>query len=531
MDEIDMNTGLPVNNRDLPKPEAAAPSPAGEIHYPSGMVLPAARPVPAPPRRTPLKRGTGRDLALALILLACCFLLWDSLFWAQGIGLGEAVGLGLLLPAALIYLKNRPGRMTGYGLFCSALCLLGGASLALSGDSPLKALTLIATTPLFLIVLMERLELRTGTSPLARLRDLFVTWFGRSFGRIHLGAWALTHCGEKDSAKSKRNRAVLIGLACAIPALLILIPLLISSDAAFEGMVNRLDWDTAMKGVFALIPASFAALLLFSLLFTARKPEQSAGNRTRKGVEPAAVIAFLAAVSAAYVLYLVSQFAYFTDAFRGLLPKDYTVAEYARRGFFEMCAIVAINLGLIILAVGLCRKAEGRVPAVVKALALFLCVFSLALVATALSKMVLYMKSFGLTRLRVLTSAFMIFLALVVAAKAIQLFARKTPVAQLAVTLGAAILIALSLLNVDGLVARYNVDAWKTGKLDSLDVQMICELGDGATPVLVELSREEDTAVSSRAERELKNRSVEEDWRSWNLVTAKANAALEEYRP
>ena len=104
------------------------------------------------------------------------------------------------------------------------------------------------------------------------------------------------------------------------------------------------------------------------------------------------------------------------------LPKDFTVAEYARRGFFEMCAIVAINLGLIVLAAGLCRKEQGRVPGPVKGLALFLCVFSLILVATALSKMVLYMGSFGLTRLRVLTSVFMVFLGLVVAAEAVKLF-------------------------------------------------------------------------------------------------------------
>lgn len=529
MDEMNYNTGLPVENGAIPQGESFPPPPAGEIRYPSGLVLPAAQAAPAP-RRLALKRGSGRDLALAGVLLGFCFLLWDSLCWAEGLGLGEAFGLFALLPAALLYLRERPGRMTGYGLICTVLSFLGAASLAISGDAPLKTLTMLALTPLFLIVLLERLDLRTGTGLLDRVRDLLVTWFGRTFGRIHLGTWALTHCGEKDSARSKKNRAVLIGLACAVPALLILVPLLISSDAAFAGMVNQLDWDSAMKGLFALIPASFMALLLFSLLFTAEKPERAPGDRTRRGVDPAAVTAFLAVISAAYVLYLVSQFAYFTDAFRGLLPEDFNVAEYARRGFFEMCAIVAINLGLIILAVGLCRKNGGRVPAAVKALALFLCLFSLALVATALSKMVLYMRSLGLTRLRVLTSAFMIFLALVVIAKAIQLFVKKVPVAQLTVTLGAAILIALSLINVDGMVARYNVDAWKTGKLDSLDMKTVCELGDGATPVIVELLDCGEPSIAGAARKELGCREIETDWRSWNLVTAQANAALEEVK-
>ena len=541
------------NPTNAPQPEAATQPPAEQIRYPSGLVLPAAQGTQTQPRREALKRGTGKDLALALVLLGFCFLLWDSLFWAEGLGLGEALGLFALMPAALIYLRDRPGRMTGYGLLLTALSLLGAASLALSGDMSLKVLTMMTLSPLFLIVLLERLGLRTGTGLLARLRDLFTLWFARSFGRIHVGAWTLTHVGEKDSARSKRTRAILIGLACAVPALLILIPLLVSSDAAFAGLVGKLDWDSVGKALFALVPGSFAALVLFSLLLTAAPSKEPARNVKRRGLEPAAVIAFLAAVSAAYVLYLVSQFAYFTDAFRGLLPKDFTVAEYARRGFFEMCAIVAINLLLIVLSVGLCRKSEGKLPGAVKGLALFLCLFSLVLVATALSKMVLYMRSFGLTRLRVLTSAFMIFLAVVVVAEALRLFVKKVPAAQLAVTLGAAILIALSLLNVDGLVARYNVEAWRSGRLDSLDMKTICELGDGAVPTLAELAGEKDETISAAAAEELDDRLVrfgfaewkwdEEkrtsvavlkdepnslDLRSWNLVSARAYEALKE---
>ena len=187
-----------------------------------------------------------------------------------------------------------------------------------------------------------------------------------------------------------------------------------------------------------------------------------------------------------------------------------------------MCAIVAINLGLIVLALGLVRKEGARVPGPVKGLALFLCLFSLILVATALSKMVLYMGSFGLTRLRVLTSVFMVYLAVIVIAVALGLFVKRIPAAKLAVTLGALVLICLSLANVDGLVARYNVNAWKTGKLDSLDMNTICWLGDGAVPVLRELSRDPDPEVREAAWKELDSRTPETDWRSWNLVSQQA---------
>ncbi|MBO4418238.1 MAG: DUF4173 domain-containing protein, partial [Oscillospiraceae bacterium] len=502
--------------------ESVPPSPP----FSNGQWVRPPQPQPSYPKR----RSQRRDLVLAGALLIICFLLWDALCWARGLGLGEALGLAGLLPAVLIYLRKREGRMTCYGWICGGLYLLGALSLVFSGDCVLKFLTLLTLVPLFLIVILERLGLRTGTELRHRLHDLFSACFAMTLGRMGAGAWALAHCGEADSARSKWAGAALLGLLCAVPILMIVVPLLISSDAAFAGLVGRLDWSQGAHALVALGFGGFTALLLFTLLFTSDKGPGKMVELPCKGVEPVAVAAFLGIIGAVYVLYLAAQFAYFTDAFRGLLPKGFTVAEYARRGFFEMCGIIAINLFLIVLALGLCRKNDGRVPGAVKGLALFLCIFSLILVATALSKMVLYMGSFGLTRLRLTTSVFMVFLGLVVLAEGLRLFVKKLPVVQLAVTLGAVILIGLSLANVDGIVARYNVDAWRSGKLDSLDLEMICELGDGAVPVLAELAEGNYYSVSETARRELRRRSPETDLRSWNTVTQEAKETLEAFR-
>ena len=92
------------------------------------------------------------------------------------------------------------------------------------------------------------------------------------------------------------------------------------------------------------------------------------------------------------------------------------------------------------------------------------------------------------------------------------------------------ILIGLSLANVDGLVARYNVDAWRSGKLYSLDIQMICYLGDGAVPVLDELAHAStDAALADKARDELERRRPLTDLRSWTLVTQEANEVLKRF--
>ena len=94
----------------------------------------------------------------------------------------------------------------------------------------------------------------------------------------------------------------------------------------------------------------------------------------------------LIAVSVVYVVYLISQLAYFSGGFSGILPEGYTFAEYARRGFFEMAWICAINLLIMCLAVGLCSKKADRTPIVSRLLCLFIGLVTLFLVVAASAK-------------------------------------------------------------------------------------------------------------------------------------------------
>ncbi len=85
----------------------------------------------------------------------------------------------------------------------------------------------------------------------------------------------------------------------------------------------------------------------------------------------------------------VSQLAYFFSAFSGMLPEGqgFTSAAYARRGFFELTAIAAVNILLLLLVLLLAKRGPtGRISPGVKALSLFIGVFTLLLGATAFSQ-------------------------------------------------------------------------------------------------------------------------------------------------
>ena len=519
---------LPLSVQETPEPELWTPAPQTPAH--------AITPAP----RTALKR----DLVLAAVVLFFCAMYWDCLFWADGLGIGEALSLFCLLLAAVWYQGKTGKQITLYGVLTTCLFAAGALSFALSGDRTLKFLTLPVLCVLFILRIIERMALRTGEGLRRRLRDFFVTIFRVGFGRMKQSMPAIFR-GRDGKGGGKRIVGVLIGVGCAIPALLVLIPLLTSSDAAFDALMQRLDFSAVMRGALAFFFAAGMAIAVFTLLFTTDEPLTKPYSGTSRGMDPVIIISFLGVISLAYVLYLVSQFAYFTSAFRGLLPKDYTVAQYARRGFFEMCIIVAINLALIVLSTRLCRKDGGRTPTAITALAVFLCLFSLVLTATALSKMFLYVQSFGMTRMRILVSVFIVFLAVVIVAVCLRLFAPRIRVLPFAVVLGCVLLIGLSLANVDGIVADYNVSAYRSGRLSALDMETIRDLDDGAVPALVQLMNDENPKYAASAREELRHRLTThglakwdmqvqyaadepEDLRSWNLVSWRARQALEQ---
>lgn len=319
---------------------------------------------------------------------------------------------------------------------------------------------------------------------------------------VSLKSLLLTSKGEK-----KVVGKVMLGLLCAIPVLIIVVPLLISSDDAFSGMMSSIFSNsgnaflTVLKVVFGAIVSMFVISYGFSLKYnrTAKTRESQF-----KGIESVCIISFLSAIALCYLLYLFSQLAYFFSAFSGFLPNDkITYAEYARKGFFEMCVIAVINLGVVFLSMLLAKKQNGKVNVGIRMTATFISVFTLIIIATAISKMVLYINEFGMTVLRVTTSAFMIFLAVVFIAVILRIYVNKINIVKTAlITAGIAVLL-LGTANVNAVCARYNYESYKEGRLDTIDIETLYNLGDEGIPYVVKLACSKDKDVAQEAQRYL----------------------------
>lgn len=310
-----------------------------------------------------------------------------------------------------------------------------------------------------------------------------------TMGNIGVALKSLFSGGNGDK---KTIGKVMLGLLCSVPVLIIVVPLLISSDDAFSGMMSSIfsnsgnTFLTVLKAIFGAIISMFVISYGFSLKYNRiSKPKESKFT----GIESICIISFLSAIAVCYLLYLFSQLAYFFSAFKGFLPDDtITYSEYARKGFFEMCIIAVINLCVVFLSIVLAKKQNGKVCVGIKITATFISVFTLIIISTAISKMVLYINEFGMTVLRIGTSAFMVFLSVVFIAVILRIYINKINIVKTALITAGIVVLLLGTVNINALCARYNYQGYKDGKLDTIDIETLYNLGDEGIPYVVRLA-------------------------------------------
>ena len=305
----------------------------------------------------------------------------------------------------------------------------------------------------------------------------------------------------------------MLGIVLAIPVLAVVIVLLSKGDAAFENLTTRFT-DTLFSG-YAFVSVAVSLVLsvyIFTVMYSSKNhltvPDP---EKTKKAVASVRFLTvsvtngFLGAVSAVYVVYLLSQLTYFFGAFGGSIPESVqmTVAEYSRRGFFEMSAVAAINLLLIFLAVMFSKRTDGKIAKSVKGFLLFLCGFTEILIMTAMSKMMLYISRYGLTRKRVFVTAAILVLFVTFVCVIIRLFKRKFPYMKIVFCIFLLVYSLLSVVNVDAVIADYNVDAYLSGRLETVDVEMLSDFGMSGLESLMKLARNENDRYSSVAKSQI----------------------------
>lgn len=292
---------------------------------------------------------------------------------------------------------------------------------------------------------------------------------------------------------------LLLGVALAIiPTALV--TALLSYDEGFRSMISKVfDFNigTVFSHIFSFGFGIPIAMYFFSAFVSGRENKcrnfirAESAHRASERIKiapPITVLAALLPVLLIYVVFFISQWKYYVSAFTGVLPKGITYAEYAREGFFQLLAVSIINLLLIIICVMFAKRSR----AVLITMSSLFTLSTLVLIATALSKMVLYIDTYGLTPKRVYASWFMVLIALTFIIITLSQIVPRMSALACSGILWVIMFAAISLSNVDAMIANYNVDCYISGELEDVDVYMLMDLGDPAVPALSRLRGELD---------------------------------------
>lgn len=211
-----------------------------------------------------------------------------------------------------------------------------------------------------------------------------------------------------------------------------------------------------------------------------------------------------------------------------------TYAEYARRGFFELVGVAALALPLLLAAHWITqRKGNPAHERIFRVLAGAMLALLVVIMVSALARMRLYQSEYGLTELRLYTTAFMGWLAAVFVWFALTVLrGQRKRFACGALVAGFLILGALHVINPDALIVRTNAaHARQSGR--AFDAGYVSWLSADAVPALLEelpaLSPEQRCVVAANVLTRWSPANARADWRSWSWSRAAARRVTQEH--
>lgn len=452
------------------------------------------------PERTP----SARETAFAWVAVAIGYL-FCRLFPISASPFGALLIIAAFYIAGGIFLRLTGAVQNRRSVFCLVTSIVFSLSLIVASDGLVHSLSVLWALGCFMMWVMLSygggLEKRAGG---LLFYDVIKAMFAMPFASFAEFFRSLVpHRGKEGGGRIARQAGfALLGLLAAVIPTAIVI-LLLSYDEAFsKNIVLFVSGEMPERAVALLFAIPVAAYGYGAFISGIDKKHEtrmracdcrSFARTARFAPETMSCFAMLPLILV-YAVFFASQWTYYVSAFSGRLPDGVDIySQYARDGFGELCTVSGINAAVMIVVFAFTKRRDpDRHSPATRIFVGLLSVSTIILVATAISKMVLYIRVYGLTHRRVYASWFMLLLAagfLIVLIK--QIFPRVNAVCAL---LAVFVLFfgVLALSDTNGRIAQYNVDRYINGTLAMPGIgelqTLSNECGDSAIPEIARLS-------------------------------------------
>lgn len=429
--------------------------------------------------------------ALFAFILGFIFARWVLFSWQ---GWGVTLFTLAFCSSVTVYLLKKGIHIPKAGWFWLVVVMLIGFSFCLWSNNGLAPFHgwLLFCSAVYWILCAAGLLILGKTSNLILL-DSYNALFVIPFSNFSCQYKGLAILGKNNyRTRGGQIFSIALGLLLSLIVAAMVLPLLLKADSGgFAKIVNGIltgfsgiragFWKSFWDGILAIPIAAY----IFGLVAGSahkRGTDLFKKDSTLKRISALRVLPLttvyilLGLLCMLYVVFIGSQLPYFFSAFVGKRPEGWQIySEYARSGFFELCRISVINL-IVLTAANIMSQKQCRNSMVLKILNSVLAILTLVLIATAFSKMAMYIGAYGLSMHRLLPCIFMIFMA-VICGGVIALQKWSFSIARLAVGVGLVMFCMLCLLNPDSFVARYNADHYLSGTLRNFDVEILYRSG------------------------------------------------------
>lgn len=338
-----------------------------------------------------------------------------------------------------------------------------------------------------------------------------------------------------DEKKYQVWKKVIVGVAISIPVLFIVLNLLMSADSQFERIIGNFpQWFDVMssENIFRCIVVLIYTFAFFGLMqvLIQRKIQVIDPQNNNQFIKFDDIIALtvLVLINSVYLLFVLVQFKYF---FSGTLQGDYTYAQYARRGFFELLFVTMINLSITVFVISFVKSTGKNVKRIMKIMLSILILSSVIILSSAFMRMLMYEEAYGFTFTRVLVHSFMIFLLIIIAYTLVRIWLERISLFHFYFIAGLLYYTCINIINIDQIVVNENIGRYEqTGKIDIHYLNSLSYTGVLSLIDLYEKDLKINGLSETLKERQASGNSEKTPWQSYNLTRDHALKELRDLR-
>ena len=286
-----------------------------------------------------------------------------------------------------------------------------------------------------------------------------------------------------ESSKKSKFKYVLLGLVIAIPVTGIILILLSEADKVFNVFLSEyLSFDIRIGTVLGIIitfAISFFGSYCILRFFSKKVIKEEVTDK--RSLEPIIAITVLSIISVIYLIFSVIQILYlFWGGMK--LPENYTYAQYAREGFFQLLAVSIINFMIVLFV-----NNHFRENLLLKILMTIISICTYIMIASSCMRMLLYIDAYLLTTLRILVLWGLAVLSILFIAVIISIYKHSFPLFRYSIIVVSILYLLLGFAHPDYIIASYNLSHMDNdikSKKISQDYEYLTNLSSDAAPAI-----------------------------------------------